>query len=104
MKYVELKLWKCQNSTVPGSTVCKDKAYIDNFFDNEQFSFAFVNSIFQIDNYTSPISYFIDDQLFFQIDAKVSKRANFYVQKSEANLEDDIVQLGQSDNKTFFTI
>ena len=63
MEYLELKLWKCRNdsSEKPIGVVCKDKNSIDNYFRNETFNFAFVNSMFQQDNFTDPISTFIDD-------------------------------------------
>jgi hypothetical protein len=42
-------------------------------------SFAFVNNIFQFDNFKDPIRPFIDDSLFFEIDTRIRKNANFYV-------------------------
>ncbi len=36
--------------------------------------------MFLQDNYEDPIKNFIDDQLFFELDPRVSKKANFYVQ------------------------
>lgn len=80
MRYLELKLWKCQNLTAPKGVVCKNQTFIDNYFNGETFSFAFVNSMFALDNYIQPIKYFIDDSLFFELDSKTAKKANFYVQ------------------------
>lgn len=57
-----------------------------------------------LDDYAEPIKYFIDDQLFFELDSSKIKKANFFVQKSEASLEDDILQLGQSDDDTFYQV
>ena len=55
MLYVEIKLWKCLNSTKAGTIyqnyTCKDKATIDSYFENETFSFAFINSVFAFDDY-----------------------------------------------------
>ena len=81
MQYLELKLWKCRNDSAekPKGVVCKDKNAIENYFKDETFNFAFVNSMFQQDSFTDPISYFIDDQVFFEIDPSTSKKANFYV-------------------------
>ena len=106
MQYLELKLWKCRNDSAekPKGVVCKDKNAIDNYFKDETFNFAFVNSMFQQDNFTDPISYFIDDQVFFEIDPSTSKKANFYVQEQTAQLEDDIIQLGQSKQLTFYQV
>jgi hypothetical protein len=63
MYFIELKLWKCRNDSAekPPGVVCKDKDVIDNYFKDETFNFAFVNSMFRQDNFTNPISYFIDD-------------------------------------------
>lgn len=35
--------------------------------------------MFALDDYENPIKYFIDDSLFFELDPKVSKKANFYI-------------------------
>lgn len=68
MKYMEIKLWKCRNTTKTGdglpklySAVCKDPDYIDNYLRKEVFNFAFVNNMFALDNYDSPVQNFIDD-------------------------------------------
>jgi hypothetical protein len=43
------------------------------------------------------IKQYIDDRFFFEIDPTRSKKADIYLQKSVANLQDDYVQLGQSE-------
>ena len=78
MKYLEIKLWKCQNYTNM-TTPCKDQAAIDNYFSGEVLSVAFTNNWFDTSDYTTPIKPFIDDQLFFNIDPNLSKRANLLV-------------------------
>ncbi len=106
MQYLELKLWKCRNDSAekPPGVVCKDKNAIDNYFKDETFNFAFVNSMFEQDSFTEPIKNFIDDQVFFEIDPNQSKKANFYVQKQSVQLEDDIIQLGQSKELSFYQV
>jgi hypothetical protein len=49
MQYLELKLWKCRNDSdeKPPEVICKDNNDIDNYFKDESFNFAFVNSMFQ---------------------------------------------------------
>lgn len=79
MEYVELKLWKCKNSTTPGSPVCLSTAAIDDYLRVETFSMAFINTMFVSDNYDEPLKPFIDDQLFFDLDPRVIKKANFFV-------------------------
>mmetsp|Transcript_3315 Transcript_3315/g.3293 ORF Transcript_3315/g.3293 Transcript_3315/m.3293 type:complete len:167 (+) Transcript_3315:154-654(+) len=61
--YIEIKLKKCVNGT--SEVVCQSSEEIDKFFNGDQFSFAFINSLFELDGYQDPISYFIDDGLFF---------------------------------------
>ena len=81
MQYLELKLWKCKNGSadLPPGTVCRDRQTIDNYFKDETFSFAFVNKMFALENYDQTITTFIDDQLFFELDPTISKRANFFI-------------------------
>lgn len=63
MNYLEIKLWKCQNqtgsaSTAPGVTpgvICKDKKTIDDYFKKESFNFAFINTMFALDNFEEPL-------------------------------------------------
>lgn len=83
MRYVEIKLWKCLNTTKVGTpyenVTCKNKTAIDSYFQSEQFSFAFVNSLFLVDNYVDPILHYIDDSLFFELDPTKIKKANFFI-------------------------
>ena len=113
MYYLEIKLWKCQNSTsktkaeAPGvrpGVVCEDRNTIDEYFRKEKFSFAFINTMFALDDFENPLQPFIDDQLFFELDPTVSKRANFFIQKQVATLEDDIMQIGQSEELEFHQV
>ena len=63
MLYLEVKLWVCRNESTdkPPGVICKDKSTISNYFRNETFNFAFVNSMFSQDSFDKPINYFIDD-------------------------------------------
>ena len=47
--------------------------------------------MFAMDDYDNPFHYYIDDSVFFELDPNFIKKANFYVQKSEASLQDHIV-------------
>ena len=42
-------------------------------------------------DFVNPHQTFIDDQLFFELDPKVAKKANLFVQFNEASLEDDFI-------------
>eukprot|EP00347_Sterkiella_histriomuscorum_P019663 403340763 len=108
-EYVELKLWKCINATMiaNGSPVrCKDQAIIDNYFDKETLNFAFINNFFDLTDFTKgqQIKPFIDDSLFFELESKRINKANFYIQSQEAELEDDLIQFGQSEVINFHQV
>ncbi len=60
---------------------CASDAEITTYFDSKTFSIAFVNSYFDFEDYESPVKRYIDDSLFWEIDTKIIKKANFYVQK-----------------------
>lgn len=88
MSFVELKLWRCQNKSAsnptnigvpPTGQTCFDKAAIDEYFKSETFSFAFSNTMFVADDFEQPLQPFIDDQLFFELDPRVTKKANFFI-------------------------
>jgi hypothetical protein len=51
-------------------------------------------------SFEEPFTKFIDDQLFFPLDVRVSKRANFYIQRSQSNFQDDI-WLGRRDKRSY---
>eukprot|EP00347_Sterkiella_histriomuscorum_P023730 403333580 len=100
-EYLEVKLWKCQNATMKANNstvICKNSSTIDNYFDKETFNFAFINNFFDLTefNHEEMIKPFIDDSLFFELESKRIKKANFYIQSQEAELEDDLIQFGQS--------
>ena len=45
----------------------------------ETFNVYFVNSMFNFQNFTNSFDYFIDDQLFFNIDPARIKQADFFI-------------------------
>mmetsp|Transcript_3310 Transcript_3310/g.3286 ORF Transcript_3310/g.3286 Transcript_3310/m.3286 type:complete len:158 (+) Transcript_3310:553-1026(+) len=100
--YVEIKVWQCVNET--SDVVCKSHEEIDDFFNYQTFSFAFINSLFSKDDYENPIQYYIDDSLFFEMEAHRVKSANFYVMKSELELEDSMIQFGQEVNIDYYQV
>ncbi|CDW76970.1 UNKNOWN [Stylonychia lemnae] len=112
-EYLEIKLWKCQNSSLSSiplqnnqTAVCKSRSVIDNFFESEIFNFAFVNTFFDLTDYSyeNQIKKFIDDSLFFELESQRIKKTNFYIQRQEANMQDDYIQFGQSQTRQFHQI
>ncbi|CDW71429.1 UNKNOWN [Stylonychia lemnae] len=97
-KYLELKLWKC-GSRFKSSANCANETAMQQYFSDKTFSFAFINTQFVLDSYDPQqrLQYFIDDSLLFELESQRIKKTNFYVQKSEGELEDSLLQLGQSE-------
>lgn len=74
-------MFKCRNSTNPNATVCADSQSIDRYFNDKTFSFGFVNTYFDFNDFTDPIKYFIDDSMFYEVESSKHKKANVFVQK-----------------------
>ncbi|CDW89839.1 UNKNOWN [Stylonychia lemnae] len=95
-----------QNQTVSQGQ-CKDQSAIDNYFENEKFNFAFVNTFFDFTDFKteeSAIKYFIDDTFFFELEASKAKKQNIFLQLQEATMEDDYLQFGQKKLKQFHQV
>ncbi|CDW82531.1 UNKNOWN [Stylonychia lemnae] len=107
-EYLEIKLWKCIDpSTATNKTKkCLDRSVVDSYFDQEVFNFAFVNTFFDLKSFEDgfQIKTFIDDSLFYELEANRIKKTNFYIQLQEAELEDDLIQFGQSKDIAFHQI
>lgn len=53
-----------------------------------RFSFPFVNQYLDFADFQQPIKKYLDDQLFWEVEATMIKRANFFVMFSEAQFQD----------------
>ena len=42
-----------------------NQTYIDTYLGAETFNFAFINNMFDLEDYVEPIQRYLDDQLFF---------------------------------------
>ncbi|CDW90251.1 UNKNOWN [Stylonychia lemnae] len=107
-EYLEIKLWKCIDpvNATTAQKKCLDRATIDKFFDTETFNFAFVNTFFDLTEFEKgkQIKPFIDDSLFFELESNRIKKTNFYIQLQEAELEDDLIQFGQTQEIEFHQV
>lgn len=83
-------MYKCN----PKTTVCKDNATIDAYFNSKNFDLTFVNQYFDWNDFNVPIKKYIDDTLFFQVEANRVKKSNLYVMQAQAQLQDMLFQLG----------
>ncbi|CDW89821.1 UNKNOWN [Stylonychia lemnae] len=103
-EYVEIKLWKCLNSSSP--VVCQDKQKIDEYFERESFNFAFINTYFDFNDYDSKdvIKKFIDDSFFLELEAQKIKKSNIYIQLQQAETQDSYLQFGQFNALEFHQI
>ncbi|CDW83128.1 UNKNOWN [Stylonychia lemnae] len=102
-EYLEIKLWKCKDTP---QLKCYNQTTINKYLDYETFNFAFINNYFDLTNFESggQIRPFIDDQLFFEVESSRVKKTNFYIQSQEAELEDDLIQFGQSESISFHQV
>ncbi|CDW87806.1 UNKNOWN [Stylonychia lemnae] len=104
-EFVEIKLWKCRNST-ESTVICRDKQKIDEYFEKETFNFAYINTYFDFMDYDkdSFIKKYIDDSFLFELEAEKIKKLNFYIQLQEAETQDSYVQFGQIESYKFHQI
>jgi hypothetical protein len=65
---------------------------------------GFINSYFDFNDYEQPVKQYIDDSLFYEIEPNRLKKVNFYVMKSEIELQDSYFQLGQRDSYEFVQV
>ncbi|CDW84258.1 UNKNOWN [Stylonychia lemnae] len=101
--YIEIKLNRCFNRS-SSPIICQDPQVIKDFFTPLQFSVPYVNTFFDFNDYDQQVKYFIDDSLFWELDTNIINKVNFYVQKNEASLQDDFLQLGQSNDYDFYGV
>ncbi|CDW82837.1 UNKNOWN [Stylonychia lemnae] len=104
-EFVEIKLWKCQNSSKQ-AVICQDSKKIDEYFEKETFNFAFINTYFDFQEYDSGkiIKKYIDDSFLFELEAQKIKKLNFYIQLQEAETQDSYIQFGQYESYKFHQI
>lgn len=86
-RYIEIKLMRCVGTQQGSDEPCAKDSEIDAYFHSEVMSFAFVNTFFDFFDLKDPVKYFIDDSLFFELEKNKIKKTNFYVKKSEAELQ-----------------
>ncbi|CDW78915.1 UNKNOWN [Stylonychia lemnae] len=103
-EYIELKIFKCSNNTE--SDKCYPREEIDNYFEAETLNFAYINTYidYKDTNDNSKVKLFIDDSFFVELEASKNKKANFYIQKQQAKIQDDYFQFGQERIEQFFSV
>jgi hypothetical protein len=74
--FIQIQLAQCQNSTIPGSPVCKSEEYIKNFLDGGFFVVNIVDTIFNPKNYISPNEYVLRN-FYTTFSNKYFKEYNF---------------------------
>ena len=79
---------------------------INSYFDYSDFNHRDLKTVQNgtyIDSYGLIRSY-IDDRFFMEVEGQRAKKANILLQKSQVNLQDDFIQLGQSKVVPFIEI
>ena len=98
--YVEIKVFRWNSST---STVTW-KTNISDIMKQTQLAFMVSNNYLDFNNYNDPVQSYLDDRFFWDLAPGFRKKADIYVKNNQANLIDDFVQLGQSNNFTFYQV
>ena len=88
-KYINLQMIRWRNSTK-----WKTDAEIDSIIKSGRFSVSKVNSYINMNEYTSPIHYFIDDGLYWDMLPGIRKWTNVYIRENTANFQDNYIQIG----------
>eukprot|EP00347_Sterkiella_histriomuscorum_P020394 403337971 len=81
-------------------------AELDSYWNDEKLNFAFTNTYldYKDTKRKSKVKFFVDDSYFLELQASVSKKTNFYIQRNQAAYQDDFIQFGQEREETFFAV
>ena len=87
---IEVVLKKCTGPT------CKSNAEIQQGINNLDLTFIVVNAYLDFTDYNDPVKHYIDDLIFFHLESTRHKKSTVFVMKSEVDLADYLLQVGQS--------
>lgn len=99
-EYLELKFYKCSNSTENGNS-CLPQDEIDSILADSQLGLRVVNRYVDFNDYSNPVKEFIDDQFYWEMVPFMRKKVNLYMRHSYGLFMDDYLQLGSAKNVTF---
>ena len=69
-----------------------------------QLALLISNNFIDFDNYVSPVQNFLDDKYFWDLAPGLRKKNDIYIRKNGANFIDDYIQLGQSNQLSFYQV
>lgn len=70
------------------NNTCKSNEEIDKFIINSgaTFSFAFINTYFDSNDYEKPLKHFLDDKFYWPIQVGQNKKTNLFVKQNTITL------------------
>lgn len=98
--YIELKLYRCNPSK--SSVTCSPN--LVDVMKQSKLEMVVSNTYVDFDNYQQPVQSFLDDKFFWDLMPGFRKKTDIYFRKNEAQLVDDLVQLGQSTRLSFYQV
>lgn len=101
MKYIQIRVKRCINGT---DVICKSPHEIEAKVKTTDFLFGFANKFFDLADYDTPIKNYIEHKFTFELVSGFHKWANLYVKKSEAELDDHILQISNTNKIDFLSI
>jgi hypothetical protein len=69
-----------------------------------RFTMAIENSVVDMQDYTQPIKGVINDANFWELVPGLRKKTDIYIRKSQAEIQDDYIQLGFPENEEFYQV
>ena len=69
-----------------------------------QLSLLISNNFIDFNNYVNPVQNFLDDKYFWDFAPGLRKKVDIYIRKNGANFTDDYIQLGQSNQLSFYQV
>lgn len=101
MKYVQILVKRCVNGT---DVVWKTPQEIEDKIKASDFLFGFANKYFDLADYENPIKSYIEYKYTYSLVSGFHKSATLYVKKSEAELDDELLQISNTQQIEFLSI
>ena len=96
--YIEIKISKCT------SGAWKTNTEIEEAMKDARFTMAIENSVVDMQDYTQPIKGVINDANFWELVPGLRKKTDIYIRKSQAEIQDDYIQLGFPEDEEFYQV
>ena len=81
---------------------CQTDADITNAVNNAGVAILLLNTFYNFDNFTQPITTYFDDQIFFYLINDYSQEANVYIRENSAEQLDSIFRYSSNGDQSTF--